>query len=283
MAVARWRLAGAGSADQDDVVRLLGEGHVGQLHHQLAVHRRDLEVEAGQIAVHRELRCVHLVAHRAHRPVGRLGLQQMLEQPARALQRRRRAPGSTRSAQAPAMPCRRSCLSSTVETHAWSISCASSVAGGTQPVVARGVGQRRRQRLQRRGSRSGRRGVAFSRASTLSTCSTLTRPDGGAALQRQLHRHQHRVQPGAGHDRQHLRHHAVAAGLAQQRSAQLLQRLGQVGERRPVAQRAGLALQQRDVVLPVVAGLAFVAQRARDRRRSRRRPPPPPASGTAAC
>ena len=43
-------------------------------------------------------------------------------------------------------------------------------------------------------------------------------------------------------------------------SVQLLQRLGHVGERRAVAQRPRLALQQRDVVLPVVAGLAGIAE-----------------------
>ena len=51
--------------------------------------------------------------------------------------------------------------------------------------------------------------------------------------------------------------HAVAA---QQRAAQPRERLGQIGKRRPVAQRPGLALQQRDVVLPVVAGTALVGE-----------------------
>jgi hypothetical protein len=54
--------------------------------------------------------------------------------------------------------------------------------------------------------------------------------------------------------------HAVATRVAQQPAAQPLQRRGQVGERRAVAQRARLSLQQQDVVLPVVAGLAGVAQ-----------------------
>lgn len=48
--------------------------------------------------------------------------------------------------------------------------------------------------------------------------------------------------------------------MAQQPAAQPLQRRGQVGERRAVAQRPGLPLQQRDVVLPVIARLAGVAQ-----------------------
>ncbi len=72
------------------------------------------------------------------------------------------------------------------------------------------------------------------------------------SLQSPFGRHHRHIQPGAGHEREHLRHHAIAAWLAQQRAAQLPQRLGQVGKRRAVARRAGLALQQRVVVLPVV-------------------------------
>jgi hypothetical protein len=53
--------------------------------HQLAIHRRDLEVEARHVAMHRELRRLHLVADRAHRAVRAFGLQQMLDQPARGL------------------------------------------------------------------------------------------------------------------------------------------------------------------------------------------------------
>ena len=85
-------------------------------------------------------------------------------------------------------------------------------------------------------------------------------PRGRRTLQRQLHGHQHRLQAGAGHQRQHLSHEPVAAGLAQQRCAQPLQGLGQVGEGRAVAQGTGLSLHQRDVVLPVVAGLALVGE-----------------------
>lgn len=40
----------------------LGERHAGQLHDELAIDRRTAEVEAGQIAMPREPRCVHLVA-----------------------------------------------------------------------------------------------------------------------------------------------------------------------------------------------------------------------------
>ena len=42
----------------------------------------------------------------------------------------------------------------------------------------------------------------------------------------------------------------VGKDRAEQRPAQLLQRLGHVGERRAIAQCPGLTLQQRDVVLP---------------------------------
>ncbi len=80
-------LAGAGSADENNVVRSFGERHAGQLHHQLAIHRRDVEVEAGEVPMHRELGRSHLVAHRAHLAVGTLGLQQVFQQPARGVHR----------------------------------------------------------------------------------------------------------------------------------------------------------------------------------------------------
>jgi hypothetical protein len=47
------RLAGAQAAHQHRVLRLLGERGARQRHDELAVHRRDLEVEARQIAAHR--------------------------------------------------------------------------------------------------------------------------------------------------------------------------------------------------------------------------------------
>jgi hypothetical protein len=79
------RLAGARPTDQQRVVRVVGEGGGGQGGHPIAVHRRDLEVEAGQVPVHGKLRHMHLVADRAHRTVGGLGLQQVLDEPARGL------------------------------------------------------------------------------------------------------------------------------------------------------------------------------------------------------
>ena len=79
-------------------------------------------------------------------------------------------------------------------------------------------------------------------------------------LQGQLHRHQHGVQPLLGHLGQYLRHHPVAPLLVQQAFAHALQWLGQVCKGRAVAQRARLALDQRHVMLPVVAGLVAIAQ-----------------------
>ena len=46
---------------------------------QLAIHRRAVEVEARQVAMHRELGRVQLVAHRTYRPARGLGQQQVLD------------------------------------------------------------------------------------------------------------------------------------------------------------------------------------------------------------
>ncbi len=59
---------------------------VSQLQEQAPIHPGLLEVETGQITMHREFGHVHLVTDRAHRAVGVLRLQQMLDQPARSLQ-----------------------------------------------------------------------------------------------------------------------------------------------------------------------------------------------------
>lgn len=79
-------LARARSADQNDVLRRLGEGNLGQRVDELAIDRRALEVEAVEVAVHGEAGSVHLVTHRAHRSIGVLGLQQVLDEPARTVQ-----------------------------------------------------------------------------------------------------------------------------------------------------------------------------------------------------
>jgi hypothetical protein len=80
------RLARAGPADEDDVLRLVDELHLGQPHDQLVIDGRDVELEAREIAVHRELRRVHLVFDRAHAPIDGLGLQQVFDQPAPGIQ-----------------------------------------------------------------------------------------------------------------------------------------------------------------------------------------------------
>mmetsp|Transcript_66689 Transcript_66689/g.164357 ORF Transcript_66689/g.164357 Transcript_66689/m.164357 type:complete len:257 (+) Transcript_66689:1151-1921(+) len=80
------RLAGAGATHQHHVVCGLGELAARQLRHQLPVHGRDLEVEARQVTVDGEARCVHLVVHRARGPVHAFGLQQVLHQPLALLQ-----------------------------------------------------------------------------------------------------------------------------------------------------------------------------------------------------
>ena len=46
---------------------------------QLAIHRRAVEVEASQVAMHRELGRVQLVAHRTYRLARGLGQQQVLD------------------------------------------------------------------------------------------------------------------------------------------------------------------------------------------------------------
>ena len=77
--------AATGPTHQNDVVGRFGERRLGQLRHQLAIDRRDLEVEAGEVAVNGELRRTHLMAHRAGRPIGGLGEQHLLDQPARTV------------------------------------------------------------------------------------------------------------------------------------------------------------------------------------------------------
>lgn len=67
------RFAGTGPAHEHDAVRRFGEGQIDQLLNQLAIHRRSAEVEAGQVAMDREARGVHLGLHRAQRPVGAAG------------------------------------------------------------------------------------------------------------------------------------------------------------------------------------------------------------------
>ena len=76
------------------------------------------------------------------------------------------------------------------------------------------------------------------------------------------HSHQHRIEPGDGYGSQNLRHDPVAAGMTPQTALKLTQRRRQIGEGRAVAQRTGLAFDQREVVLPVVADLVAIQQAA---------------------
>ena len=54
-------------------MRVVGKVGGGQRVDELTIDRRDLEVEAGHVAMHRELRAVHLMADRAHRAVSEIG------------------------------------------------------------------------------------------------------------------------------------------------------------------------------------------------------------------
>jgi hypothetical protein len=71
-------------------------------------------------------------------------------------------------------------------------------------------------------------------------------------------RHQHRLKPCAWHHGQYIGHRAVASRVAHERLSKLLQYRRHIQKRRPVSQRAGLALDQLDIVLPVICGLALV-------------------------
>ena len=73
------RLAGAGPADQHDVLGFVQELAAVQRTHQRLVDSALFEVEAGEIAVRREAGHLHLVVDRAHLPFGHFGLDQALE------------------------------------------------------------------------------------------------------------------------------------------------------------------------------------------------------------
>lgn len=74
----------------------------------------------------------------------------------------------------------------------------------------------------------------------------------GTGLENQRHRDQHGLQSVDRDGGQHLGHGPTHVWLAQQGLLQRAQRFGHGQERRAVAQRAGLALHDGDVVLPVV-------------------------------
>jgi hypothetical protein len=159
------RLAGAGAADQHDVLGLLGEGRAGELLDLAAIDLRLFELEAGQIAMHREARGVHLVADRAQAAIGRsawtrwrsshsvcctstlLMLQQFGIAAGHAVQAQRLEFGDEVSHGPP--------------PHAGVVASVSAIGATATPAVATVAGG----------------GPSRSRASTLSTCSALGRPD----------------------------------------------------------------------------------------------------------
>ena len=68
-------LAGASTADKDHVVCVFGKRQVRQFRDQAVINLGLGEVEAGQIAMYRELGRVHLIADGAHGPIRTFGRQ----------------------------------------------------------------------------------------------------------------------------------------------------------------------------------------------------------------
>ena len=81
MAMARWRLAGAGAADQHDVALLGEEVAAGEIAHQGLVDRRAGEVEVVDVLGQRQLGDGHLVLDRARLLLGDLGREQIADDP----------------------------------------------------------------------------------------------------------------------------------------------------------------------------------------------------------
>ncbi len=79
-----------------------------------------------------------------------------------------------------------------------------------------------------------------------------------AALKYQFNGYQHGIESGDRHGGQDLRHDPITAGMTFQAVLELTQRRWQIGKGSAVAQRAGLAFDQRDVVLPVIADLVAI-------------------------
>lgn len=72
-------LAGTGTTDQDDVVRVVEELAATELAHERLIDLAAGEVEAGEVAIGREAGGLELVSGRAHLPLGSLGLQELRE------------------------------------------------------------------------------------------------------------------------------------------------------------------------------------------------------------
>ena len=97
---------------------------------------------------------------------------------------------------------------------------------------------------------------------TLRTCSTLTPP----GFQNQFNSDENGFEPGFGRHRKHLAHHPVAPVAFEGQALQADQGLGRPGKGRIVPQRSRFALYQRQVVAPVVAGLATLAKQVLETR-----------------
>ncbi len=69
------------------------------------------------------------------------------------------------------------------------------------------------------------------------------------------------------HQRQDLDHFPIAAWMLEQVALQATERLGEINERRPVAEGAGLALDHRQIVSPVIDRAARLVMRALDNAR----------------
>jgi hypothetical protein len=89
IAVARWVLARAWAADQDDIARVLQKRAAVKLSRQRLLDLAAGEVEAGDAATVRETGGLELVGRRSHLPIGHLGLQELREDRQRGLEGRR--------------------------------------------------------------------------------------------------------------------------------------------------------------------------------------------------
>jgi hypothetical protein len=83
---------------------------------------------------------------------------------------------------------------------------------------------------------------------------------GVAGLEHQFGGDLHGLQPEHRHTGQHLNHDPVAAIAFQQGGLQAAQRFGQVEKRRPIAQCAGLALEQWQVMPPFITNPPAIEQ-----------------------
>ena len=118
-------------------------------------------------------------------------------------------------------------------------------------VIATDIGERLLGKAQRLGriDRGCRRSLAVDQAVEKVEDVGL---GGDARLKRQLDRAKHRLLIMLQHQRQDLGHLPITAGAPQELALQLLEGLGQLRERRAIAQCSGLALDHRQIVPPVI-------------------------------